>query len=151
MNRSLASSVILAAGALTCAAGAEVYMGTGGAVADNNVSGSNFTLNVADSLVVSDISVTLTNFRHAHLGHLVATLTHEPTGTSITLFDQVGRTTPCWRSAAIASAAKPSSIKTSSVCWPSVGAACRYCAGVPDISTGCGVRGNVPCSPANSR
>ncbi|MBL9141062.1 MAG: hypothetical protein JNK53_04285 [Phycisphaerae bacterium] len=93
MNRSLASTVILAAGALTCAAGAEVYMGTGGAVADNNAAGSDFTLNVADSLIVSDISVTLTNFRHAYLGHLVATLTHEPTGKSITLFDQVGRTT----------------------------------------------------------
>lgn len=92
MNRSLTTTVLLAAGALSCSAGAEVYTGAGGAVTDNNAVGRNFSLDVADSLIVSDISVTLTKFRHSHMGQLTASLTHVPSGTSISLFEQIGKT-----------------------------------------------------------
>lgn len=87
------TSLTLAALALTASAHADVYTGQGGSVADNNSTGSDFTITVDDSMIVSDLSVTLTNFRHTFIGDLMATLTHEPTGRTITLFDRVGRVT----------------------------------------------------------
>lgn len=93
MHTHTKTSLALAALALTASAHADVYTGQGGSIADNNSAGSDFTITVDDSMIVSDLSVTLTNFRHSFIGDLVATLTHEPTGRSITLFDRVGRVT----------------------------------------------------------
>lgn len=81
------------ASTMVATAHAELYTGMGGAVTDNSATPSQFTLRVNDSLVVSDLSVTLTNFKHASIGDLIVTLTHQPSGLSMSLMDQIGRTT----------------------------------------------------------
>jgi subtilisin-like proprotein convertase family protein len=91
-HTTIASSLIAAA-AFVGVANAEMYSGNGAVITDNNTTGKQFTINVADSLVLSDVSVSLNNFRHDRLGDLVATLRHVPSSLSITLFDRVGKTT----------------------------------------------------------
>jgi subtilisin-like proprotein convertase family protein len=93
-TRTTIVSTALAAAAIVGAANADIrtFNGSGGTVTDNNATGNRFTINVTESLIMSGVSVTLTNFRHDNMGDLVATLYHTPSGRSVTLFDRIGRT-----------------------------------------------------------
>jgi len=64
--------------------------GSGGAIADNDPAGTSYTLNVAQSGgIVSMNSVDL-DIAHTWVGDLIVTLTHEDSGTSVTLLDRPG-------------------------------------------------------------
>jgi subtilisin-like proprotein convertase family protein len=93
MHTRHATCAAIATLAAVCTARAEVFTGTGGAVTDNSATPTRFTLRVNDSLVVGDLSLTLTNFKHSSIGDLVVTLTHQPSGLTMSIMDQIGRTT----------------------------------------------------------
>jgi subtilisin-like proprotein convertase family protein len=65
--------------------------GTGFTIADNNATGASSTIVVTDNFSIADITVTLTNLNHTFIGDLIATLTKVDTGTTVSLFNRIGR------------------------------------------------------------
>ncbi|NEQ54428.1 MAG: PTPA-CTERM sorting domain-containing protein [Leptolyngbya sp. SIO3F4] len=63
-------------------------IGTGGSGTSDDIFQS--SINVTDSLVITDLSVSLIDFQHTWLGDLKASLTHEDSGRSVTLFNRPG-------------------------------------------------------------
>jgi subtilisin-like proprotein convertase family protein len=74
-------------------ASAVSFTGTGAGfnIPDNNATGASSTIVVPDSFSITDITVTLNNLTHAYIGDLIATLTHVDTGTTVSLFNRIGR------------------------------------------------------------
>lgn len=88
----LALGAIVSA-ALSTAASAETYVGTGAPLPDGAADGTpgvfSNTVNVPDSFTVGTAEVQLTNIFHPYLGDLIATLTG-PDGSSSTMFHRIG-------------------------------------------------------------
>jgi subtilisin-like proprotein convertase family protein len=82
----IASLTVLPASAVS-------FTGTGAGfnIPDNNATGASSTIVVPDSFSITDITVTLNNLTHAYIGDLIATLTHVDTGTTVSLFNRIGR------------------------------------------------------------
>lgn len=62
--------------------------GTGGTGTPEDIFQS--SINVTDSLIITELSVLLNDFRHTWIGDLKTSLTHENSGTSVTVFDRPG-------------------------------------------------------------
>lgn len=77
--------------AIAGSASANVYVGTGGAIPDNNPGGIVSTIVVGDSFQITDLSFAIVGLTHTWAGDLVATVTHVDSGISIDLFNRVGR------------------------------------------------------------
>ncbi|NCR09448.1 MAG: PEP-CTERM sorting domain-containing protein [Microcystis aeruginosa LG13-11] len=84
----IASLTVLPASAVS-------FTGTGAGfnIPDNNATGASSTIVVPDSFSITDITVTLNNLTHTYIGDLIATLTHVDTGTTVSLFNRIGRVT----------------------------------------------------------
>jgi hypothetical protein len=65
--------------------------GAGFTIPDNNPTGASSDIVVADNFSIADITVTLTNLNHTFIGDLIATLTKVDTGTTVSLFNRIGR------------------------------------------------------------
>jgi subtilisin-like proprotein convertase family protein len=65
--------------------------GAGFSIPDNNAPGASSTIVVPDSFSITDITVTLNSLTHTWIGDLIATLTHVDTGTTVSLFNRIGR------------------------------------------------------------
>lgn len=92
-------AVVVTLGTISVASNASAitFTGSGGSIPDSNgstpgVFSSN--INVSNNFTVGDVTVTLNNLTHTWVGDLIATLTNLNTGTSVTLFNRVGSTTP---------------------------------------------------------
>lgn len=89
---------IAAAGAtiatLTAVSGASAvsFSGSGFSIPDNDPAGFSSSINITDEISVDDITVNLENLSHTWTGDLIATITHEESGTSVDLINRVGRT-----------------------------------------------------------
>jgi len=88
-----ASTVSAIASLTVLPASAVSFTGTGAGfnIPDNNATGASSTIVVPDSFSITDITVTLNSLTHTHLGDLIATLTHVDTGTTVSLFNRIGR------------------------------------------------------------
>ena len=88
-----ASTVSAIASLTVLPASAVSFTGTGAGfnIPDNNATGASSTIVVPDSFSITDITVTLNNLTHAYIGDLIATLTHVDTGTTVSLFNRIGR------------------------------------------------------------
>lgn len=98
----LGTAVGLTAATVLGAGGAQAMTvkGSGGSIPSVDTGGTGTpgdifqsSVNVADSLIITEISVLLNDFRHTWIGDLNASLTHENSGTSVTLFDRPGKLT----------------------------------------------------------
>jgi hypothetical protein len=90
---SIAAAAGLAFGTATTAnAGTFSYSGSGFSIPDNNTTGGSSTITITDNSTITDITVTLNNLTHTWLGDLTASLTNINTGTTVDLFNRVGRT-----------------------------------------------------------
>ncbi len=94
---SMPLSIVAAAGlAFGTATGANATSfsgsGTGFSIPDNNATGASSTITITDDLIISDMTVTLNNLTHTWIGDLVASLTNLNTGTTVDLFNRIGRT-----------------------------------------------------------
>jgi subtilisin-like proprotein convertase family protein len=65
--------------------------GTGFTIPDNSPTGASSTIVVTDNFSISDITVTLISLNHNFIGDLIATLTKVDTGTTVSLFNRIGR------------------------------------------------------------
>jgi hypothetical protein len=65
--------------------------GAGFTIPDNNPTGASSDIVVTDNFSSSDITVTLTTLNHTFIGDLIATLTKVDTGTTVSLFNRIGR------------------------------------------------------------
>lgn len=66
--------------------------GSGFSIPDKNPSGASSDIVVPDNFLINDITVSLSSLSHSWMGDLIATLTHIDTGTTVNLFNSVGRT-----------------------------------------------------------
>jgi len=83
------------AGLAASTASATVFgPGSGGFIADNDPLGTSFTLNVAASGNIITMNSVDIDMAHTWVGDLVVTLTHENSGTTVTLLDRPGSNTP---------------------------------------------------------
>ncbi|NCR90788.1 MAG: proprotein convertase P-domain, (modular protein) [Microcystis aeruginosa G11-01] len=82
----IASLTVLPASAVT-------FTGTGAGfnIPDDNATGASSTIVVPDSFSITDITVTLNSLTHTYVGDLIATLTHVDTGTTVSLFNRIGK------------------------------------------------------------
>ncbi len=93
---SMPLSIAAAAGiafATATAANAATFTGSGFNIPDNNATGVSSTISITDNFTIADVTVTLNNLTHTWIGDLVASLTNLTTGTTVNLFNRVGRTT----------------------------------------------------------
>jgi|LakMenEpi03Aug12_release.lakeMendotaPanAssembly.Ray.scaffolds.fasta_scaffold813680_1 subtilisin-like proprotein convertase family protein len=67
--------------------------GSGFSIPDNNPTGTFSDIVVADNFPINDITVGLNSIIHPFIGDLIVTLTHVGTGTTVDLFNRVGRIT----------------------------------------------------------
>ncbi|MCW5898164.1 MAG: proprotein convertase P-domain-containing protein [Flavobacteriales bacterium] len=67
------------------------FQGDGFIIPDNDPAGLSSSIVVTDAGALSDITVTLTGLGHTWAGDLIATITHEASGTTRPLFNRVGR------------------------------------------------------------
>ncbi|NCS13392.1 MAG: proprotein convertase P-domain, (modular protein) [Microcystis aeruginosa G13-09] len=88
-----ASTVSAIASLTVLPASAVSFTGTGAGfnIPDNNATGASSTIVVPDSFSITDITVTLNSLTHTYVGDLIATLTHVDTGTTVSLFNRIGR------------------------------------------------------------
>ncbi|MGD1703211.1 PEP-CTERM sorting domain-containing protein [Dapis sp. BLCC M229] len=79
---------------LTAVSGASAvsFSGAGFSIPDNDTAGISSSINITDEISVDDITVNLENLAHTWTGDLIATITHEESGTSVDLINRVGRT-----------------------------------------------------------
>ncbi|NCT44717.1 MAG: proprotein convertase P-domain, (modular protein) [Microcystis aeruginosa G11-09] len=89
----LAGTVSAIAGMTVLPASAVTFTGTGTGfnIPDNNATGASSTITVPDSFSITDITVTLNSLTHTLIGELIATLTHVDTGTTVSLFNRIGK------------------------------------------------------------
>jgi subtilisin-like proprotein convertase family protein len=88
-----ASTVSAIASLTVLPASAVTFTGTGAGfnIPDGNATGASSTIVVPDSFSITDITVTLNSLTHTWIGDLIATLTHVDTGTTVSLFNRIGR------------------------------------------------------------
>ncbi|NCR36231.1 MAG: proprotein convertase P-domain, (modular protein) [Microcystis aeruginosa S11-01] len=88
-----ASTVSAIASLTVLPASAVSFTGTGAGfnIPDGNATGASSTIVVPDSFSITDITVTLNSLTHTYVGDLIATLTHVDTGTTVSLFNRIGR------------------------------------------------------------
>lgn len=75
-------------------ASAVSFSGSGFSIPDNDPAGFSSSINVTDEISVDDITVNLENLAHTWTGDLIATITHEESGTSVDLIHRVGLIDP---------------------------------------------------------
>jgi subtilisin-like proprotein convertase family protein len=68
--------------------------GSGGAIPDDDPAGTSFTLNVAASGGIISMDAVNIDIAHTWVGDLFVTLTHENSGTTVTLLDRPGSNAP---------------------------------------------------------
>lgn len=74
--------------ATTSSASALTFTGAGGSILDNSVLTTQIT--VTDTFDIDDVTVSLLDLTHSFIGDLRVSLTHEETGTLVSLFQNVG-------------------------------------------------------------
>lgn len=85
----VASTVIVANAPQSLAASFSYSNNTAGSILDNQTVSRDIVIGSGER--ITDLTVTISNLSHTWIGDLVASLTHVETGTTIDLFNRVGR------------------------------------------------------------
>ena len=60
-------------------------------ITDNNATGISQDLTISDTSTINDLTVTINGLTHTYVGDLIATFTKVSSGTTVNLFNRVGR------------------------------------------------------------